>query len=137
MVEKKKLTPVQEWRVANLEHLIQRYGTLASVARAADMSESYLNQIRNRFRGMGHRTAANLEKGLDLPEGSLSMAPATHEIREEPNDYGTDNAKLKRVIEAWGSLTKSQQESIVRNIDDLERANQELLSDLLERKNAS
>jgi transcriptional regulator with XRE-family HTH domain len=139
MTKKKNLSPVHDWRRQNLERLISEYGSIAEVARKTGMSDSYLSQVRNRTRGMGHIVAFSIEKELGLETGWMSRDQ--DQVRERPSTYGgeaetTADEKLKRVLSSWESLTERQKDEVVRNITGLERSNKELLKDLLDKDKA-
>lgn len=127
--------PLAQWRRARLELLVDQYGSLAAVARKAGVVENYLSQIRTGHRGLGHKVAADIEGALGLEPGWMSRPPddaETRAVKEQAADYISD-VKLQRVIAAWGSLTSSQKDDVVRRVDDAEHINQQLLDELLGR----
>ena len=60
---------ISKIRQDNLGVLIGQYGSMEALAAAADVSSSYLSQIKNGTRGMGSRFARKLETSLSLPQG--------------------------------------------------------------------
>lgn len=68
---------IYQSRIAALRSLIGD-STLKEFADRHDLDPSYLSQILNGHRNMGERAAANLERKMALPPGSLTT-PATND----------------------------------------------------------
>ena len=73
-----------EIRIENLKILVDKFGTIAAVAKLCDTNPSYLSQILNKVpsstgvpRGIGDKLARKLEAGANLPAGWLDAQHGT------------------------------------------------------------
>jgi hypothetical protein len=112
------MIPIGKIRASNLERLIQEFGTLESVAVAAETTAVYLSQLRRgaidrktgRPREMGTAIARRLEVGCNKPPGWMDApeAPswAAHEPPPSPYDLQSHPLRLQPVSNSprinWG-----------------------------------
>jgi transcriptional regulator with XRE-family HTH domain len=95
---------ISKIRHDNLDALISQYGSIEAVATAADVSASYLSQIKNGTRGMGSRFARKLEAALSLPNGWFDQIGVT---RPDAGQAAPIELALFR------KLSRAQREAIV------------------------
>lgn len=84
---------VTDTRRENLLILIGEHKTQAALSDASGIAVAYINQIVNKRRGMGHKTARNLEQSCRKPPGWMDKNHAT-------TDPGKD--ELVAIYEALG-----------------------------------
>ena len=59
-------------RKLNFQRLVEQYGSQGRLARALDVTVGYVHQLNHGIRNIGERSAANMERKLNLPHGWLS-----------------------------------------------------------------
>jgi hypothetical protein len=70
---------IYDIRYENFRRLVAEYGSLARLAKAADMNPSHLSQINIKHRPIGERLARRMEKKLKRPRGWFDQAQRTDE----------------------------------------------------------
>jgi len=94
---------VSTTRQENLARLISENGTIERLAMLADISPSYISQLKNGHRGMGHGTARNLEKALGLSPGWMDRQ---HDAQESTGGSAPPEVILFR------KLSREQREAL-------------------------
>jgi len=83
---------LREIRHANLLRLIARYGTQRKVAELTGVAAAYISQIATGKRGMGERTARQIEEALELGHGWMDRLAEervdTGAVRDLAVEYG-------------------------------------------------
>lgn len=70
------------------QHLLlaeKKYGSLANLAKAANVNESYLSQCKNGSRDMGARFRQKIEAGLGLTKGAWDIPPIDETVSQAPS----------------------------------------------------
>lgn len=105
---------VSTTRRENLARLIAEHGTIERLALLADKSPSYLSQLKNGHRGMGHSTARNLEKKMGLSAGWM----------DQPHDASeSSGGGLPPELIYFRSLTREQREAVTVILEAMVGAN--------------
>lgn len=85
---------IEEIRLRNLRALIQRFGTIATVAEKANTAPAYLSQITNRApsrtgkpRDMGSALARKIEAGCGLSTGWMDTDHGEHKMTEMDKQF--------------------------------------------------
>lgn len=77
---------IKKTRRLHLLKAIAKHGTIAELAAVSECDESYISQIKNATRDMGHRFARKMEKGLGLKEGSFDSPLPGMDPDKNPRD---------------------------------------------------
>lgn len=120
---------IQEIRLQNLHLLIEEFGTIAKLARAAETPPNYLSQILNgvetslgRPRGVGHALAEKLEIASGKPKGWMDRYNGANEdINNLVSIYSelTDDLKLNLMEFSQHLQEKSKKKSNEDMLDKL------------------
>jgi transcriptional regulator with XRE-family HTH domain len=94
---------ISKIRQDNLGVLIGQYGSMEALAAAADVSSSYLSQIKNGTRGMGSRFARKLEASLSLPQGWFDQVGVAR----------PDAVSIPIELALFRKLSRAQREALV------------------------
>ena len=85
---------IEEIRKLNFQRLVGRYGSQGRLAKALGVSVGYVHQLHHGIRNIGERSAAKMERKLNLSEGWLS----TPEEGQEGLDPEPPTAPPQRMI---------------------------------------
>lgn len=73
---------IEEIRRANLSKLVEDSATIAALANAAEISESYISTILSGARNAGSRIARKLERATGRPEGWMDIDHTNRRVIE-------------------------------------------------------
>ena len=101
---------VRTTRHTKLLQLIDEYETIERLASVSGQNSSYLSQIKNKTRGMGHTTARGIERGLGLPDGWMDTA-----------DSRAPSELISKELVYFRKLTREQREAVVLILESMIR----------------
>lgn len=75
----------KEFRYSHLIRILTEYGTIEAMAKACSMNPAYISQMKNKTRGIGDKTARNIEAALGMREGEMDIpfAESTDSTEDE------------------------------------------------------
>lgn len=88
------------FRHAHLLLAIEREGSAVALSEKVGMSPQYLSQLKNGTRGIGHKTARELERRMGYPEGAFDLPPADDAAALESALHALKPEDRLRVISA-------------------------------------
>lgn len=114
-------------RIIQLRGLIHsRFeGNQASFAKAIGRSPSVIWQYLSGHRRMGEDFARHIERRLGLPRGWMDDGQL--QSAEEPATY---DARHSTLIDLFEGLTASQQKNVIKELQETNRHNEEIVKDL-------
>ena len=90
---------IEEIRKLNFQRLVERYGSQGRLAKALGHSVGYVHQLNHGIRNIGERSAAKMERKLNLSEGWLST-PAEGQEGLDPEPPPAPPQRMIPVL-AW------------------------------------
>jgi len=127
---------VRQARAANLLFLIRRYKSLRAFADDAGVVPAHASQMKGGVRRMGDDIARRIEERLHLPHGWMDHEHADHIDGATVASPSILDPRHQVLIGLFDGLTEAQQEDVIRDLQAKKSLNDELLTQLLARRQA-
>lgn len=105
------------FRLAHLLLAIEEAGSIVALCERVGFSPQYLSQLKNGTRGIGHRTARELERKLGYPEGAFDLPPKDDGTTLEAALHQlTPDARLQVIYSAIDDLSEDGAKAVARKL---------------------
>jgi len=107
----------KSFRHAHLLIAIDQAGSAVALSEKVGLSPQYLSQLKNGTRGIGHKTARELERKLGYPEGAFDLPPSddTDSLESALRALQPDD-RLRVIASSVDDLSEEGEKSLARKL---------------------